>query len=973
MATYSYYSRLTLVHPKDVNKLDPSLGRIIAETATTGKFILSEISWDGNVGPNKDTAVAYNTRGSLKIHEPLGVRLLDYIRFAALEVGINNHLSAMFLLEIEIVAETVPDNKDLRYIWPIMILATEVKGGVSERGTEYNIEFIHAAHHSQTDMVQPIKETLSVGGVSKVEEYFKNFAKELELLEFKYAEAGQKAGSMSGGGGDHPAASDPYHDEYHFILDPRIKNYTMTTKEGADPAVQGSWGGLGKLWGSYNISAKPGTTLTSQIQRVLASTKESSQLYLENYGSMPGAGKSASQSSDANKKSLKDAMGKIYNFFRIETYTVYKEFDYIRGRYAVRHIFIVYLALQPNLYQYPDELDELNKPANKDKVVQKLKAYVQEGLLRKVYYYMYTGLNTEILKFNIQLNQAYYLPSFPVVWAERGSTGPGAMLPHNFSRAISPYGRNSDDTKTRNAITQNENEARKLSGQIQTEKSSSKKKELQKQLEQRKAAITELNAQLNASGKQTTVNKNSVGNRAELLSSLSKLYIEDVDYQTGLTEAAKLTPGHRPRMEPDKLISQTDIKKEENEALMDKIFTVQLAARDLMELEMEVRADPYWLGQPNMILAGKKGIEKLELPPAVTQEINSYITPAIDPDYATRDNHWGSYNSAKIYKGGNLFYLNAQLPVNDFGQDDTMKLDQVDQIIGIYQVNKIKNEFKNGAWTQTINAIRDLTIPSQFIPRASIGETSFEDFMQQSISDPERALDNLNSKPKEEVKERDKTAENLSISKLTGTQGMGAAGLVPGTTSSTKPEINAAKNIYDKKLAANPPPTVTPPVEYAAQLVKEGKSKDQAYSEAKAKFNTEINNYYNHLEKLNKDSYKEAGVADYKPYSGTSLAGIVTKRSGSGGLEDWKANNKDRPGAWALNNPGGLGFDAKTGRYNQYDSFDNGIKSVNDYYNYGTGVPPNQRQGSDRYLLPKDNTKSETDFIMLKSKGPGKS
>ena len=104
-------------------------------------------------------------------------------------------------------------------------------------------------------------------------------------------------------------------------------------------------------------------------------------------------------------------MGKIYNFFRVETHSVYKEFDYIRGRYAVKHVFIIYAALQPTLYQYPDELDELNKPENKGKVEQKLKAYIQEGLLRKAYYYMYTGLNTEILKLNLQKKLMFTIPT----------------------------------------------------------------------------------------------------------------------------------------------------------------------------------------------------------------------------------------------------------------------------------------------------------------------------------------------------------------------------------------------------------------------------------------------------------------------------------------------------------------------------------------------------------------------------------
>lgn len=968
MSTYTYYNRLTLVHPKDVNSLDISKGRIIAETATTGKFILSDISWDSAISPNKDTAIAYNTTGDIKIYEPLGVRLLDYIRFAALEVGLDNHLDARFFLEMEIVAETIPDNKQFRYIWPIMFLATEVKSSVNERGTEYNIKFIHTGQHAQTDMVQPIKEPLKIDGVSDVQGYFKEFGRKLELMEFKYAEAGQKAGKGGAPGGDHPAAQDPYHDEFHFIVDPRIEKYHLSTKGPSDGAVQGSWTRFVPfVQDHFTVSAKSGTTIVSQIQRVLASCQESADLYLLNYGDMPGAGKSGSQSSDANKKALKNAMGKIYNFFRVETHSVYKEFDYIRGRYAVKHVFIIYAALQPTLYQYPDELDELNKPENKGKVEQKLKAYIQEGLLRKAYYYMYTGLNTEILKLNLQLNQAYYLPSFPMVWTDRGTAGPGPMKPYNYNRNISPYARSGEDADTRNAIVKNQKEAQKLSSQIQTEKDSSKKKELQKQLEQRKAAIDELKAKTTTQAAQSTGNS-PITNRAELLDSLKNLYVEDIDYKQGLSVAAQYTPGHRPRMEPDEPVSKLDQKKTENDGLMDKIFTVQLAARDLVELELEVRADPYWLGQPNMILSGKKYIDKLDLPPALLQRINSEI-PKIDPDYATRESSWGDYDQAKIYKGGNLFYLNCQLPVNDFGEDDTMKFDQIDQVIGIYQVIKCKNEFKNGQWTQTLNCIRDLTIPSKFLPRASIGETTFEDYVAAAIADPNRALDDMKTKKTEEVSSRNTQADNQGLSQLRGDQGMGTAGVVPDSTTSTKPDIKNAQSLFEKKLASNPPPAVTPPVDYANSLVAQGKSKQEAYALAKEKFNKENKDYFNHLEKVNNEAYKEAGVTNNKPYSSNTLAGLVTQRSGNGGLEDWKANNTQRPGAWALNNPGGLGFDAKTGRANQYDTYGDGMKAVNNYYNYGSSVSANGRQGTDRYLLPSGNKGSELDYIASKSKG----
>ena len=998
MAYYTYYTRLTLIHPKDIGKMDPSVGKIIAETATTGKFIIGDITWDSAVASNPMTTLAMNTQGEMKIYEPLGMRFLDYIRFAALECGIENHLSAAYLLEIEILAESMPDNKEFRYIWPIMFLSTEARTG--EKGTEYAIKFVHHSHHSQTDMVQPLKETLTIDGVSKVEEYFKEFGKRLELMEFKYAEAGQKAGSGGQPGGDHPAASSPYHDEYHFILDPRIKDYTFTSKDNADPGVKGSWTNyLPFTTNRFNVSARSGTTLISQAQRVLSSTNEAANLYLEEYGRVPGAGKSASQSSGENKDALKKALGKIYNFFKIESHTVYKEFDYIRGRYAVKHIFIIWLALQPNLYQYPDELDELNKPENKSKVEQKLKAYIQEGLLRKAYYYTYTGLNTEIIKCNLTLNQAYYLPSFPVIWTERGSTGPGKMKPYNFSREISPYARTASDAENGKEIAEAQAAARKLSQQAQNEKNESKKKELVRQQKEKEKLVEELKAKKSASGTTTSTNKNQLTNRSDLLKSLSNLYIEDVDYQSGLQASAQATPSLRPRVEPDTPVSKLDSKKDENENLMDKIFTVQLAARDLLELEMEVRGDPYWLGQPNMCLAGLPNLDKLDLPPALKGELESKI-PEIDPDFSNRNSSWGNYgNGAKFYKGGNLFYFNAQLPVNDFGQDDLMKFDQIDQILGIYMVQTCKNEFKNGQWTQVLKCVRDLTIPSKFIPRASIGETTFQDYVNEATSDPNRALDSFNQNRSNKVDERNQQAASQGFANTGGGAATGnpiiAQGTQPGNpntrpgslrdraTQANVARAAAAKEKLDNGLKTNPAPDCDSPVDNASQSTKgpgnnamsvgtfevtTPLSKQQAYAEAKQQFYNQVTAFFKHLETLNIQAYKDAGVVDYVPYKGETLAGLVIQRSGSGGLEDWKKNNT-KPGPWSINNPGGLGYDSSTGTYPSYKSFYEGLLAVNSYYNYCQGVPANGSQGADRFLLPIDSTMNELEYIQMKSKG----
>ena len=968
----TYYSRLTIINPQNINDLDPRMGVVIAETATTGRFVMGEINWENLVSPNFQTSLAYNGYGDLKIFEPMGFTFFDYIRAAAFNVGCENHLDARFLLEIEILAENYISStgvdSPMKYIWPIMLVATDVKSSVSEKGSEYVLKFIHSNHHSQTDLVQPIKDTTKIKA-ENIKTFFEQLSIQLETKEYKYAESRQKAGSVSSPGGAHPAESDPFHDEYHFLVQPDVEKFTFTTKGKADPGVKESFGSswFGKQ--KWDITARPGTTIISWINRVLMSTKEVSDLLPgKGQGQKPGA----SGSSEANKKIIEDNMGKPYQFFRIETYTVNKNFDYIRGRYAVKHIFLIFLADQPNMYQYPDELDILNKQSSKSKVLGKLKYYIQEGLLRKVYYHNYTGLNTEIIKVDLQFNQSYALPSFPVIWTDRGVSGPGKMNPQNYKKDATPYVQNDKNGVAKKEIKELRQSAAAATKEINRKGSDSSRNEiLKKYIETLNASILEKENQLRAKEKAAKPT-NSVNNRSELFAAIKSKFAEDIDFKKIYNEILSVNYSSlRPRMEPDAIGEDIDIVKAENEKLMEKIFTVLLAPRDLIDMEMEIFGDPYWLGMPNVMLVGKDQLDKIQFSSSNDAQIKKLIEstlPSLDEDWNTRVNAWGDYGQAQNYKGANLFYFNSQAPTIDWDSNDTMLFNTTDQILGIYQVWGVTNSFKEGKWTQKLKARKDLTIPSYILPRGVFGELTFEKFMENMINDPEREADRVNELRQQAKKERSGAAQ---LDNLSGDKAMGAAGVQrgEGEINSSTPVMNA-RDIYRNKLVDNPAPVVNDPVAKAKKLMEDhpNLNKETAYAQAKEQYIAETKAHFEHTNKITAESYAEAGIKNYKPYPADTLTGEALQKSGSGGLEDWKRNNTMRPGPAAVNNPAGLGYDVKTGTYTKYNSFNEGVKATTEYYNFGAGVPSFGQQGQDRLLLPSDWKGTPSDYITKKAK-----
>lgn len=986
---HTYYTRLTLVHPQAASRLDPRLGVVIAETATTGRFILSDIVWESVVGPNAQTTVAYHGSGDLKILEPLGMSLFDYIRAAAFEVGVENHIDARFLLEVEILAENFLQEKKqdspYKYVWPIMLIASQAQSSLTERGTEYNIKFVHTGGHAQTDLVQPIKETITVKDVKNLKEYFQGLQNLLEEREYQYAAARQKAGKNKSPGGNNPAAQDDFHDEYHFILEPDLElpKYVLSTLGKADKAITGSWSFNNILPGttkSWDIPIRPGTTIMSQITEVMKRVKDVSDL-------LPGRPKpvpaDASGSSQQTADSIKGMLSNVYKFFRVETHSVYKSYDYIRARYAVKHVFFIYLADQPNMYQYPDEIDLLNKLSNKERVELKLKYYIQEGLLQKIYYYNYTGLNTDILKVDLQFNQSYSLPSFTQIWADRGQTGPGAMNPQNYSKRISPFVHR-DDKGVRNAIADLQSARERaatlargmLNDRGQLKDSSALNKTQYKQLQEAiKRYDEELNKRKNelATISIPSTPLNSINKRSDLLDSLKGSYAEDIDFTYILKKQQEADfPSLRPRMEIDRISESVENVKNENERLMEKIFAVQTSPRDLIELDIDIIADPFWLGVPNMLLQGKADLDKIEFPAktsaAIKQKLNT-VMPKIDKQWNAKTPTWGNYGVAQWYKGSPLLYFNVQVPDSEITDSDMLKFNSNDQVVGIYMVKQVINEFKNGIWTQKLKTVRDPTIPSHALPRGLTGEMTFEKYMDAVEESPNRAIDEINKLKKEEQKARDREKGTNNMAPVPGTE--------PPTKTSLSPKMSSALSTQQELIKANPPPEVADPVANAkAMMAADPKmSKQQAYEAARTQYESQVNAFTQHMETINRQAFKDANVSTNEPYDAKTMAALAIERSNNGGLEAWKfsssvggaTNGIDTPAK--SNNPAGIGYDSDTKKFYRYSTFTDGMLAANEYFNYGNGVKQVGIQGADRLLLPSENKENQLAYIKGKLKG----
>jgi hypothetical protein len=343
--------------------------------------------------------------------------------------------------------------------------------------------------------------------------------------------------------------------------------------------------------------------------------------------------------------------------------------------------------------------------------------------------------------------------------------------------------------------------------------------------------------------------------------------------------------------------------------------------------------------------------------------------PGIDPYWNAKTPTWGNYGVAQWYKGSPLLYFNTQVPDSVMTDSDMLSFSSNDQVVGIYMVKQVINEFKNGLWTQKLKTVRDPTIPSHALPRGLTGEMNFDNYMNEVENSAVRAIDQINELKKKEQEARDREKGTNNMAPMPGSE--------PPTKTSLSPKMSTALDTQKQLLAANPPPEVVDPVANAkAMMAADPKmTKQQAYEAARTQYESQVNAFTQHMETINKQAFKDANVSNHEPYDAKTMAALAIERSNNGGLEAWKfssslggaTNGIDTP--VKSNNPAGIGYDSDTKKYYRYSNFTDGMIAANNYFNFGDGVKQVGVQGSDRLLLPAGNKTDQLAYIKGKLKG----
>lgn len=375
----------------------------IAETGSTG-FNITEAQINSVIGPSPDTRNAFAQQINFTIIEPHGNTLFDKIRNSAVSLGVFDHKHVPFWFEVSFKGYISGEDSshegggfaDLSgetRLWRIQVRSVEVE--INKGGTLYNFKCVPFNEAAYSDASRRLEKNETIEART-VGTFFEKLANRLNEYS-NYSTVGSVDDTFRI---RKYAFSFPPKSEIPETIKP-IEDWILRADNKTGNIRSEGFVFIGNKDGESRITFAKGTSIESIIQTVLSVTLEAQSLatHGEEKSDVDEIGPNTER--DAKKDSVifvvdptvdilsYNAIVKNYNTVTVYHIRPYRTFTAMLSR---KHI--------------EDALVEKEK----ERFVNILKV----SRIRKKYEYMYSGLNTEVLDYKIQFNNAWFvsLPLF---------------------------------------------------------------------------------------------------------------------------------------------------------------------------------------------------------------------------------------------------------------------------------------------------------------------------------------------------------------------------------------------------------------------------------------------------------------------------------------------------------------------------------------------------------------------------------
>ena len=622
-------------------------GYIIAESGATSKFILDNLEIASPIGAS---SLVTNVASQLTwtITEPLGGAFFPAALAACAKLKIRTILEAGFVMEIKFTGrnargEPVHPLAGNTWVFPLVVLDISAKHDAS--GSIYNFTAIKTSQTANTETHNVAKHQISFDA-SKLGEAMDKLTAELNKI---YKDVANTAGYTNRA------------DDAIINLPAEWREWSIVSSSQQESTITP---------GSRTFTLDAGGNVKDFIDKIMHNTVEIMQ-------AMQLAGiRLQLQPPDASKTVIDP-------YFKITTDVEYDAlFDTVRHEHP-RTITYDIIPFREN----PRTDQERYEQFVKDKELQraKVKDLIDNNLLKKRYDYLYTGLNTEVLNFDITLNTAFkeaqliYLGSTAFPNNTLPATSPEAPLPSEDSDAF---------------FDAQVNEAQKAVADARREVTASEEAyndAMSDRLDPPELAAAEQRVADAKASQRTALERISELEAQAQTRAISAGDSITNKYLGSITEAT--VDALVRRYEP-KFVARNDAN--EMSALLALARNRQGQPAELLNLELEIRGDPYWLGLPE-----EAKYDREEIPPS-------------NPFSGNRPSEQ-ELNEQFDYDIGPPFFLFSQFFPREHDSQGLMKSYYNPLYSGVFQAMTVIHSFRGGGFTQFLTAIRDTEIQDELV------------------------------------------------------------------------------------------------------------------------------------------------------------------------------------------------------------------------------------------------------------------
>lgn len=665
---YTYNWAVHIHHPNLVGTYD-DLGQIISDgrvITLSESGVENEISID-NVNQSLVLTFANENRNSvanlftIDFIEAMGATFYTRIFEAARRLGIENHLEACYILELNFRGWNTDGSAVPVIIGPYFYQTklTKLSMDFRDGASFYTGSFIETYEDAYARLNFHLAQAITISA-SNFGDFLTKF--ENDINQQARAQAIASAGML-------------FPNVYHFTTTDEYASWKSFVFDDLTDVEQTRGISVSISGGTLNITLPQGTSITSAISMVLFQTKQFKRI-ITNYG---GYAKNAPADTEAQPERLAD----LVKWVSYETEVKYLTYDMLHKHYPKDITFKVKGYLTPEAIHDPASY---YKSLNPDIQTNRLREIYDTGLLRKRFDYTYTGRNTEVLELDITLNNVFYtlqaLSHGAVSMPAAFFNGIGG---EQQAEVAALKATEQDLTKklkeTQNRVTSLRDENSKLISSPANASASN-----QALINRNRAEIDIANNQIkslagqaaqasqNVAVAQTYLMNNTSTNATSLPSTKNRYLTQDE--LIAPAEFNKYLPNNFDFSEVQSLSTIGPESPDNPGAAMLGAMEVNLnASGDLIQQSMVIRGDPYWLGRPN--------------------GFNNSETQA-------------DYNI-----GGVMYFLNIEFPTYPLETTGLSNNTRNFMLAGLYRVVKVNANYSNGKFTMTLNSFRDTNTDSE--------------------------------------------------------------------------------------------------------------------------------------------------------------------------------------------------------------------------------------------------------------------